>query len=132
MSGADLAHAALELVGTRFRWLGRDPATGLDCLGVLVAALARCGRPVVLPRRYPLRRTGLPDLDALAQAAGLVVTSELAAPGDVLLVRPAPLQVHLAIHATASRVVHAHAAARRVVLGPPAPDWHELGRWRLP
>ena len=33
MSAQALAEAAAALVGSRFRLHGRDPATGLDCIG---------------------------------------------------------------------------------------------------
>ena len=55
MTGAKLARAAMALVGCRFRLHGRDPASGLDCVGVLHAALASCGRSVSLPDTYTLR-----------------------------------------------------------------------------
>ncbi len=38
------AEAAESLVGIRFRLFGRDPAYGLDCVGLVAAALARSGR----------------------------------------------------------------------------------------
>ena len=43
MSGA-LAEAALGLLGVPFRLHGRDPATGLDCVGLVAEALRRAGR----------------------------------------------------------------------------------------
>ncbi len=36
---ADLAAAALNLIGTPFRLHGRDPATGLDCVGLVAEAM---------------------------------------------------------------------------------------------
>ena len=46
-AGADgdtaLARAAAGCLGVRFRLHGRDPATGLDCLGLLGAALVATG-----------------------------------------------------------------------------------------
>ena len=44
MSGEALAEAAVAFAGTRFRLHGRDPETGLDCIGLLAAALTRIGR----------------------------------------------------------------------------------------
>jgi cell wall-associated NlpC family hydrolase len=48
MSGAPncpgLATAAETLVGSRFRLHGRDPETGLDCVGVVAAAMAAIGQ----------------------------------------------------------------------------------------
>jgi hypothetical protein len=53
--GARLAAAADDLVGCRFRLRGRDPATGLDCVGVAAVALARCGGLAVVPQDYQMR-----------------------------------------------------------------------------
>ena len=38
-----LAIAAGELVGSPFRLQGRDPAHGLDCIGLVLVSLARIG-----------------------------------------------------------------------------------------
>lgn len=38
-----------ELVGRPFVWGGRDPAVGLDCLGVTLLVAARRGRPLPDP-----------------------------------------------------------------------------------
>ena len=130
MSSARLAAAALGLVGTRFRLHGRDPAQGLDCIGLLECAMALIGRPIVLPQGYSLRLSNfagwLPELGPLgfADASGPIV------PGDVLLYAPGPAQAHLAIAASSSSHIHAHAGLRRVVLTPGLPDY-PLHHWRL-
>jgi len=36
---ADFIARALELIGTPYRWGGKDPATGLDCSGFITFAL---------------------------------------------------------------------------------------------
>lgn len=46
---AALAEAALSLVGTRFRLHGRVAETGLDCVGLVAAAMR--GRDI-LPARH--------------------------------------------------------------------------------
>lgn len=132
MSGAELARAAERLVGAPFRLHGRDPATGLDCVGVIAASFAACGSPVAEPRGYALRSAFMTQWLDLAQRAGLAETAEPAAPGDVLLVRPGPAQHHLLIAATGDRFVHAHAGLRRVVAQPGPLPWPTLRRWRLP
>lgn len=38
---ADFIEAALELIGTPYRWGGKDPASGLDCSGFITYALWR-------------------------------------------------------------------------------------------
>lgn len=131
MSGEALAEAAVALAGTRFRLHGRDPETGLDCIGLLAAALTRIGRPAPLPTGYALRTHVLPALEGMARACGFAQAEGADLPGDVLLLRVGPCQYHLAIAAGGGRVVHAHAGLRRVVIMPDTPGWPVLRRWRL-
>ena len=131
MSGEALAAAAEALAGTRFRLHGRDPATGLDCVGVLAAALAAIGRGAPLPTGYRLRARAIPDLADAAQACGLVPARGGPRPGDVLLARTGPCQFHLAIAAAGDRFVHAHAGLRRVVVAAGPLPWPLAGHWRL-
>ena len=49
------AAQAEALVGTPFRLGGRDPATGLDCIGIAACALGRAGGEVHSPTGYALR-----------------------------------------------------------------------------
>lgn len=131
MSGAALAAAAEALAGVRYRLHGRDPASGLDCVGVVAAALAACGHRAAEPRGYGLRNRSVAPWLALAEAAGLAQAAGPPAPGDVVLVRPGPGQHHLLIALAGGRFVHAHAGLRRVVVQPAPLPWPELRRWRL-
>lgn len=120
---SSVADAARAAVGARFRLHGRDPAHGLDCVGL--AALA-CG--VAAPTGYALR-TG--DADAVAARLDSVLArSDGAAAGDLLLMRTGPGQLHLGIR-TEDGFVHADAGLRRVVERPGAPPWPVLGAWRI-
>lgn len=58
-----------------------------------------------------------------------LAATEMQADGDILLVSPAPLQLHLLI-AAGGGCVHAHAGLGRVVHSPLVPDWQLLDRWR--
>lgn len=131
MSGADLAGAAGALVGTPWRLHGRDPATGLDCVGLLGAALAGIGHPVSLPTGYPLRLRRLEDWLPDPRRLGFATAQGAVRAGDVVLLCPGPAQAHLAIASDPDGWVHAHAGLRKVVRQPalPAGDW--LGHWRL-
>lgn len=129
MSGEALAAAAEELIGVRFRLHGRDPATGLDCIGVLAAALAGIGRPPLLPTGYALRSRALPQLAPFAVACRFAACEGAVLPGDVLMLRVGPCQHHLVV-ATRGGFVHAHAGLRRVVKAPSL-DAPVVGRWRL-
>lgn len=130
MTGDALAAAARALVGTPFRLHGRDPRSGLDCVGVLAVALAALGRPAPLPNGYALRMRGLPALAGIALRLGMGEASDAIRPGDVLVLRPSPCQLHLAVATSARSVIHAHAGLRKVVLGP-LPDWPLIAHWRL-
>lgn len=129
MTGAQLAAAAARLVGTRFRLGGRDPATGLDCIGLLAAALGAGG--TALPAGYPLRIADparwLPDPAGL----GFAAASGPVRPGDVVLLRIGPAQLHLAIAGAAGDWLHAHAGLRAVVSSPQRPAGTVLHHWRL-
>ena len=130
MSGLDLAIAAEALVGARFRLHGRDPATGLDCIGVFSAAMAGTGQVVVPPNGYAMRLRDIAAFRPLATDFGFAETSGQVLPGDVLMFAVGPVQFHLGIAARGG-LVHAHAGLRRVVLGPVGTDWQPAGHWRL-
>lgn len=127
----DLAHTAESLVGTRFRLHGRDPASGLDCIGLFAAAMAGIDRPVVTPNGYAPRLRDLAAFRPLAAGYGFAETSGPAEPGDVLMFGVGPVQFHLAIAGRGGLFIHAHAGLRRVVLGPAGTDWQPAGHWRL-
>jgi cell wall-associated NlpC family hydrolase len=131
MSGAALARAAEALVGTKFRLHGRDPVTGLDCVGVLAAALAAIGKPAPLPSGYTIKLRTLDHWLPDPASCGFAPIDAAIAAGDVLLLDLGPCQQHLVIATAANRFVHAHAGLRRVVesSGPlPGPVLHH---WRL-
>lgn len=131
MTGHALATAAADLVGVRFRLHGRDPRHGLDCIGLLGAALARIGRPIALPDDYPLRLARPDDWLPDCAACGFALAELPCAPGDVVLLRPAVAQAHLAIAGHDGTWVHAHAGLRRVVIAPVRPVGQILHHWRL-
>ena len=130
MTGELLAHAAQTLVGTAFRLHGRDPATGLDCVGVLAASLNAAGNHHALPNGYILRNRTLPDLSKTAEQCGLIDAEGECAVGDVVICRVSPCQFHLAIALGPGGFVHAHAGLRRVVLSPGPLPWPILQHWR--
>jgi murein DD-endopeptidase / murein LD-carboxypeptidase len=133
MSARDAAlwQAALELVGTPFRYHGHGCEGGLDCVGLVAEACRRAGHPApsALPR-YALRATGAEQAKAWLGAAGLMPRT---APGaaDIVLTDAGRGQLHLII-ARAEAHIHAHAGIGRVVLVPGAAGWPVLARWGLP
>lgn len=122
-----LAEAALELVGVPFRLHGRDPATGLDCVGLVAEALRRCGRSVTPPHGYAMRALDVTPLLSLASRSGLV---EVEQDGAVILARVHALQPHLLI-AVSGGFVHAHAGLGRVTVLPQPLPWRVIRLWNL-
>lgn len=111
------------LIGAPFRLHGRDPATGLDCVGVVAMVLGA----EAVPSGYRLRRAVPDEIIEGLEAAGLVQVSDPQA-GDVLLIAAGPAQFHLAVKSHAG-FVHACALLKRVVETPGLPEGL-IGVWR--
>ena len=110
--------AAHALIGTRFRLHGRDPATGLDCVGLAAAALQAAGlNPGPVPTGYGLSDHDHDAIHTMMQTAGLVRTALPLRTGHIALYLVGHRQHHLAIIGLQS-AVHAHAGLRRVVESP--------------
>ena len=129
--GSRFAQEAEALVGTSFRLHGRNPATGLDCVGLVASALSAMGRVPRAPRGYALRNGSIASYLGLAEANGFQAIDGPIARGDLLLVRPGPSQHHLMIATGLREFVHAHASLRRVVIHRGALPWPRCGHWRL-
>jgi cell wall-associated NlpC family hydrolase len=132
-SAARFAAEAVALAGAPFRLHGRDPATGLDCVGLVCTALARSGAHPVAPSGYRLHALSIAPLLSFAEANGFVsaLSEATAAAGDLLLVYPGPLQAHLVIASGGETFVHAHAGLGRVVCETRPVPWLIAARWRL-
>ncbi len=113
-----LAQAARRFVGAPFRLHGRDPATGLDCVGLVAAALTAMGRTPILPQTYALRNSDITKLLGFAAANAFQDSAGPVEPDDLLLVKPGPAQFHLLIAEHSGSFIHAHAGLRRVVRMP--------------
>ena len=116
---------ARGLIGTRFRPQGRDAAGGLDCIGVVAAALNVPSPPC----DYALRGGSARRLAGELRAAGLHPAETMMA-GDVLVFGPGPAQLHLGLF-TGTGLVHGDAGLRRVVERPLPFPWPVLGIWRF-
>lgn len=118
---------ARALVGTRFRPQGRNPESGLDCVGL---ALDVFGIPADLVRRdYALRGAHKRELGEQVLRFFRRIANAAAAPGDLIVSQCASDQLHLSICAGSS-FVHADAGLRRVVETPGRPAWACLGTYR--
>ena len=112
------------LVGVPFRLHGRDPVTGLDCVGV--AALVFGVREV--PRGYSVRTADGAGVAALIDAAGLRRVRRDPVSGDLVLVKSGPAQCHLVVM-TGAGFVHADAGIGRVVETPGSLPWPVIAIW---
>ena len=123
--GGDAVLHARALVGTRFRPHGRDPATGLDCVGLAGLAMG----VAELPSGYALRGGTAEAVAAAIDAAGLLRCA--ARPGALGLAESGPGQWHLLV-LTDTGLVHADAGRRRVVERPGPVPWPVWGWWCVP
>lgn len=130
-AGWKLARAAEDLVGVPFRPGGRDPATGLDCVGLLLAALDHAGFAAPVVPAGPWRRLSHEDALALLPAHGFTPASGQTAAGDVLIVRAGPGQRHVLVQGRGDYAVHAHAGLRRTCLSPHPLPWPIETIWRI-
>lgn len=132
MTPRRLAREAERLIGKPFRLHGRDPKTGVDCIGLLAVALKRGGQSAPLPTGYPMRLRSLSPWLPEPEACGFTVAEQPFAPGDVIMLQPGPGQFHLAIADRTLGWVHAHAGLRRVVRDAVLPAGAIVHHWRLP
>lgn len=121
--------AAEALVGARFRLQGRDAVTGLDCVGVIVAAYAAAGVRLEAIDDYALRGFAAERAAAALKTAGFARVDDAVRPGDVGLFKLPTRQVHLALLAP-GRLIHADAGLRRVVIAPASRLPAAASRWR--
>jgi cell wall-associated NlpC family hydrolase len=129
MSGwsSSAVERARALVGAPFRPQGRDPATGLDCVGLILCVFAI--PPSEVSRDYRLSGNDQTDLERELRRFFRRTSVTRKEPGDVLLCRVRARQLHLAVDCGAS-FVHADARLRRVVERPGAPPWPTAGAYR--
>lgn len=124
--------AALDLVGTPFRLHGRDPETGLDCIGLINVSLLAIGRKPLPPEGYRLRNSSIAQWLGSAKSSGLTkVRREEFDPGDVLLLKLGAVQHHVVIVCDPFAAVHAHAGLRRVVVEPMRFPKVPVAHWRV-
>ncbi len=108
-----------EFRGVPWRLGGRDPATGLDCLGFALAALGRLGRPGEDPWRR-LARAWLRGVWLPAPPDGWARTVPPVEVGDLLV---APTGSHVAVAEAGGTVVAFGRSTGAVRL--PAARWLE-------
>ena len=122
----DVVERARGLIGTRFRAQGRDPDSGVDCLGLAIVAYDLDGHTI--RRDYRLSGEHRRELTAGLERQFRRVAQSQARAGDLMLMRTAERHYHLAIRTDAGFV---HADVRRgVVETPGAPSWPVVASYR--
>lgn len=129
--GQRLAEAATRFIGVRFQLLGRDPAQGLDCIGLLACSLQAIGCQPIVPKGYRLRNSDASPWIHCAGESGLLPLIGSIKAGDVLLFKAGPGQHHIVIAESETSAIHAHAGLRRVVRQPMTNPGEKLAHWRL-
>ena len=132
MNGTALADAAQMLVGSRYLRHGRNPEVGIDCLGLVMAALRAIGLTPREPPPYALRNRTITPRRRIARAMGFEPAGQPVKAGDIVLVAPGAAQFHLLVAARDGQFIHAHAGLRRVVMTPGPICSPIAGHWRLP
>jgi hypothetical protein len=125
------AQAAETLLGCPFRLHGRDPLSGLDCVGVVMASLQLIGSNPADAVGYGFRNRDYRPYLKLIGTAGFSPHCGPLKTGDLLATVPGPAQLHLLTCATDGGLIHAHAGLGRVVKSPfPITD-PLVGQWHL-
>ena len=122
---SDIVSRARALIGTRFRLHGRDPASGLDCVGLITCACPAITQP---PKGYALRGGTAAGFAAMFVANGMMQRDGAPGVGDVLLLQPSAVQFHLGIWCGDS-LIHADGILRRVVETPGPLMWPLVSGW---
>jgi cell wall-associated NlpC family hydrolase len=124
--------AARACVGTPFRLQGRDPALGLDCIGLVVVAARAAG--LVVPDAQDYLMTDDPQRldDALASSPFTPVNGDALQAGDIVRLETAGLPLHLGI-VSPETLIHADLRFRRVVEHGFDASWRSrlVSAWRL-
>ena len=123
--GKAVAARARALVGVYFRPQGRTRETGLDCVGLVAAAL----KLDEVRADYRLRGGSAEELGQALGQAGLRRVKD-AWEGDVLVMRAGAEQLHMGV-VTEAGFVHAHAGIGHVVETPGTPEWPVIEIWRM-
>lgn len=112
---AKIADAARSMAGTPFLHQGRNPAVGLDCVGLWVASLQRAGfevRDFKAYRRFPCGRMLLAKL---REQFRQVARPE---PGDLIVIRHErnAQARHVGVYLGDGQMAHADGSIGRVVV----------------
>ncbi len=118
--GEQAVERARALIGTRFVAQGRDPAIGLDCVGL--ALLAYGIEAAGVRDDYRLSGAHRGAILHFAKARFRRVARPRRRAGDLLLLQPGAAQWHVGIW-TGGGLIHADIASRKIVERPGPIVW---------
>lgn len=127
-----MAEKAISLCGARFCLHGRDEDTGLDCIGLAAQCLIAGRFACDIPNGYSIRGGSERAIAKFMAEAGFerFPPDARLCEGDMVLVRPSPVQWHFLIRA-GEGFVHAHAGLGKVVYCPGPAPWPIVSIFRL-
>lgn len=132
-TGRRIAAAAQRLLGVPFRLHGRDPAIGIDCVGLVLLSVRAAGFQVAEPPPYRVRGGHATPAMRWLETLGLDRADTKAA-GDIILADVSPIQTHLLIDCgpdCGGAMIHAHAGLGRVVEMAWPAQWRLVSRLRV-
>ncbi|MBP6031620.1 MAG: peptidoglycan endopeptidase [Sphingobium sp.] len=127
-----MVFAARAMIGAPFRLHGRNPPTGLDCIGLALRVLEQAGHKRLgggmIPAAYSVRGGTAEQFGKTMRAAGLRAVRRAKA-GDLVLAQAGVAQFHLMIRTDAGHV-HADASLGKVAEMPGASPWPVIAYFR--
>ncbi len=116
----EIIDRARTLVGVKFRPQGRDPETGLDCIGVVLWVFGIA--PELVRRDYRMRGAHRAEIQIAIRRWFRPIEPHQLGPADVALFSIRETQSHLAI-SCGPTLIHADASLRKVVEIPAPAQW---------
>lgn len=118
IASVEIIQRARAMLGVKFRPQGRDPATGLDCAGLVLWVFGIS--PDLVRRNYRLRGAHRAEVERLM--CRWFERLRQACAGDVMLFAVSGNQDHLAVNC-GKTFIHADASRRKVVETPMPAPW---------
>lgn len=131
MKRQDVVDAARKYLGVKWKHQGRNPESGLDCLGLVVQVAKDMGMTPHDPVDYTKSPDGQRLLAELNTQLNPVVDYDT---GDILLIRMGTNPQHLAFVTESGGIIHSYANIRRVVEHPLDDEWKRkiVGAYSVP
>lgn len=109
VSRQQIIDAARSFLGVRYRHQGRDPETGLDCVGYLKAVAMRINYPFITDVEGYKRTVSYEVLYGIMVEILDEIPVEEALPGDFYFMRMgSKIRPHVAVKVSDTRLIHAY------------------------